>query len=56
MTNVPMNKEQVLKDLTTLESKFQQVHKYYNLSDKEIIKGNFNDIINDLKEYLTETL
>lgn len=48
-----MNKQQVLKDLTTLKSKFQHVHKYYNLSDRELIKDNFDDIIEDLKGFLT---
>ena len=53
---IEMTKEQVLKDLTTLRSKFQHVHKYYNLSDKELIKDNFDDIIEDLKEFLTTKL
>jgi len=56
MTATPMNKEQVLKDLTTLKSKFQHVHKYYNLSDKEIIKDNFDEIVEDLKKYFNEEL
>jgi hypothetical protein len=51
-----MNKQQVLKDLITLKSKFQHVHKYYPLSDKELIKDNFDDIIEDLKKYLTDKL
>ena len=53
---IEMNKEIVLKDLTTLKNKFQHVHKYYNLSDRELIKDNFDDIIEDLKEYLTKEL
>lgn len=53
---IEMDKEQVLKDLTTLKNKFQHVHKYYSLSDKELIKDNFDDIIADLKEYLNEKL
>jgi len=47
-----MNKEQVLKDLIALKSKFQHVVKYYNLADKEIVKDNFNEIIEDLENYL----
>lgn len=49
---VEMNKQQVLKDLATLKSKFQHVHKYYPLSDSEVTRDNFNEIIEDLKEYL----
>jgi len=53
---IEMSKEQVLKDLITLKSKFQHVHKYYSLSDKELTKNNFDEIIENLKKYLTETL
>ncbi len=53
---IEMNKEQVLKDLTTLKSKFQHVHKYYPLSDKEVIKENFDEIVEDLKEFLSREL
>lgn len=55
-TSISMDKKQVLKDLTTLRSKFQHVHKYYILGDKEVIKDNFDDIIDDLTQYLKESL
>ena len=55
-TNVPMNKEQVEKDLISLQSSFNHIHKYYNLRDKEIARENFTTIINDLKEYLKTVL
>ena len=45
-------KEDVLADLIRLKSKFQHVHKYYTLSDKEIAKDNFDDIIDDIIRYL----
>lgn len=38
-----------IKDLNSLRGKFQHVHKYYNLSDKELIEDNFLEIIEDLK-------
>lgn len=56
MTTISMNKEQVEKDLEALRGKFNHIHKYYNLSDKETIRQNLEDIINDLKEYLKITL
>lgn len=43
-----MTKQEKKKDLIHLRSKFQHVHKYYNLQDKEIILENFNEIIEDL--------
>jgi len=56
MEKVEMNKAQLLNDLKSLKSKFQQIHKYYTLSDKEITLDNFNEIIEDLMKYLTEKL
>ncbi len=56
MSAIKMDKEQVLKDLMTLKGKFQHVHKYYQLSDKGLIKENFDNIIEDLQKYLTEVL
>ena len=53
---IKMDKAQVLKDLKSLRAKFQQVHKYYHLSDSEIIKENFNEIVGDLEEYLNRKL
>lgn len=53
---IEMNKKQVLQDLETLQSKFRHVVKYYPLSDKDLTSDNFNNIIQDLKEYLTEKL
>lgn len=51
-----MTKEQAIKDLITLRSKFQHVHKYYPLSDKELTKDNFNEIVEDLIIFLTVKL
>ncbi len=53
---IEMDKEQVLKDLATLKGQFAHVHKYYNLSDKEVAKDNFDTIIKDLTEYLKQKL
>ena len=46
------NKLDVLKDLHNLQSKFHHVHKYYPLSDKELTKDNFDNIIEDLIKYI----
>jgi len=46
------NKLDILKDLHSLQSKFHHVHKYYSLSDKELTKNNFDDIIEDLIKYI----
>ena len=46
------NKLDVIKDLLFLKSKFQHVHKYYPLSDKELTKDNFDNIIEDLIKYI----
>ena len=56
MPTIEMDKEQVEKDLISLQSKFNHIHKYYTLSDKEIARENFTTIINDLKEYLKTVL
>jgi hypothetical protein len=53
---IEMDKEQVLADLTVLKGMFQHVIKYYPLSDKEVERDNFNEIVEDLKEYLTNKL
>lgn len=53
---IKMNKEQVLKDLNTLRGMFYHVNKYYTLSDKDLGEDTFNEIFEDLKEYLTDKL
>lgn len=55
-TSIEMNEEQVQKDLKFLQQTFNHIHKYYNLSDKEIVKEQFTTTINDLKSYLDENI